>query len=39
MKVVFKTQIVRADKDLISVFFSFIAKDMECRNGLQILNE
>jgi len=36
MKVVFRTQIERAEKDLFSAFFKFI--DMECRNGVQILN-
>ena len=38
MKVVFRIQIKRADKDQSSVFFRSVAKDMECRNGAQILN-
>jgi len=38
MKVVFRTQIKRANKDLISVFFRFVARDTECRDEAQILN-
>jgi len=37
IKVVFITQIAKTDKNLISVLFRFIMKDMEYRNGVQIL--